>query len=448
MPPKLIPVFLGQADVRGAYGGRGSGKTRSFAKMTAIRAYMWDRAGREGIILCGRQFMNSLDDSSMEEIKAAIRSEPWLHAHFDIGERYIRTKSGRVAYKFAGLDRSLDSIKSKSRILLCWVDEAEPVTEEAWIKLVPTLREEDSELWVTWNPESKRSPTHCRLREGKEDERVKIVELNWRDNPWFPSVLKRTRERDLRDRPDQYEHIWEGAFRTVYTGAYYVKEMVQARTDGRITKVPYEPLLPVQTAWDLGKGANMAVWLFQVDPSNIRVIEYIEGAHDDGIPAMVSKLQARPYRYDVDWVPHDAKVKEIGSQRTRVETLHAKGRTPKLVPDHKVQDGIQAVRDTIPRCWFDEDKCADGIDALRQYRSEYNEDKLVFSDNPLHDWTSHAADAFRYMAMAWREIRAAVPKPAEKSKLIYEADATGRIHSNMSVREIIELKKRKRAEVG
>src|SRR5690554_5831777 len=117
LPPKLIPVFSGEADVRGAYGGRGSAKTRSFAKMTAIRGYMWSKAGREGIILCGRQFMNSLDESSLEEIKAAIRSEPWLEEHYDIGEKYVRTKDGRIAYKFTGLDRNIDSVKSKSRIL-------------------------------------------------------------------------------------------------------------------------------------------------------------------------------------------------------------------------------------------------------------------------------------------------------------------------------------------
>ena len=412
LPPKLISVFSGDADVRGAYGGRGSGKTRSFAKMSAVRAYMWDKAGRHGIILCGRQFMNSLDDSSMEEVKAAIRSEPWLEAHFEIGEKYIKTKSGRIAYKFSGLDRSLDSIKSKSRILLCWVDEAEPVTEEAWIKLIPTLREEDSELWVTWNPESKRSSTHKRFREGRPDKRVKIAEINWRDNPWFPKVLERTRQRDLEARPDQYDHIWEGGFAHIFEGAYYVKEMTQALITSRITKVEYDPLLPVHTSWDLGKGVNMAVWLFQVDASSIRVIDFIEGTHDDGIPDIVSELNKRKYEWGHDWVPHDAKVIELGTKRTRVETLQRLQRKPKLVPDHRVMDGINAVRETLPRCWFDAEKCEIGLDSLRQYRSEYDEKKLVFSDNPRHDWASHAADAFRYLAMAWREMRAD-PKPKD-----------------------------------
>ena len=446
LPPKLIPIFTGEADIRAAYGGRGSAKTRSFAKMSAIRAMMWDRAGREGIILCGRQFMNSLDDSSMEEIKAAIRSEPWLLAAFEIGDRYVRTKSKRIQYKFAGLDRSLDSIKSKSRILLCWVDEAEPVTEEAWIKLIPTLREEDSELWVTWNPESKRSPTHRRFREAAADARVKVVELNWRDNPWFPTFLDRTRQRDMRDRPDRYGHIWDGEFATVFEGAYYVKELLAARDQDRIRAVYIDPSLPVHTAWDLGIGDSTSIWFFQVAGGEVRVIDFYE-AHGQGLPHYAQMLAGKGYTYGEDWVPHDAKVRELGTGRTRVETLKALGRKPKLVPNHTIEDGINAARETLPFCYFDEARCDYGLDALRQYRREYDDDGATFKDRPLHDWTSHASDAFRYLAMAWKEMKAAKPDEPKRDRLIFEAGPDGRINSNMSVREIIELKKRKKAAV-
>ena len=209
LPDKLVPIFEGEADVRGAHGGRGSGKSRTFAKMAAVRAHMWDMAAREGIILCGRQFMNSLADSSMEEVKASIRSEPWLEPHFDIGETYIRTKSGRIKFVFSGLDRNIDSIKSTSRILLAWIEEAENVTEEAWVKLIPTLREEDSELWLTWNPEREVSATNKRFR-NNPDPRMKIAEINYRDNPWFPAILERQRVKDKLERPHLYGHIWEG----------------------------------------------------------------------------------------------------------------------------------------------------------------------------------------------------------------------------------------------
>ena len=151
LPPYLVPVFTGKTRYRGSYGGRGSGKTRSFALMTAIKGYEWGMSGKTGQILCGREFMNSLEDSSLEEIKIAIRSIDWLNAYYEIGEKYIRSKDGRVNYTFVGLRRSLDAIKSKARIFLAWVDEAEGVSDLAWQKLIPTVREKDSEIG-TLNP--------------------------------------------------------------------------------------------------------------------------------------------------------------------------------------------------------------------------------------------------------------------------------------------------------
>ena len=168
LPEVLAPVFTppyGSVAYRGAWGGRGSGKTRGFAKMTAIFAVVMDSMGLQGVILCGREFMNSLDDSSMAEIKVAIQSDDWLAAQFDIGEKYIRTKSGRIRYLFAGLRHNLDSIKSKARVLLTWIDEAENVSEVAWRKLIATvMREPNSEIWLTWNPELEDSATNQRFR--------------------------------------------------------------------------------------------------------------------------------------------------------------------------------------------------------------------------------------------------------------------------------------------
>src|ERR1043165_3474171 len=201
IPDKLIPVFAGDADVRGAYGGRGSGKTRSFAKMAAVRGYMYGMAAVTGPILCARQFMNSLEDSSLEECKRAIEDEPFLRDWYEIGEKYIKSKCGRIWFSFAGLDRNIDSIKSKGRILICWVDEAEPVTDEAFATLIPTLREEgegwNAELWVTWNPKRKKAAVENRFR-FSQNPLIKVVEINWRDNPKFPAKLERARQDDLK----------------------------------------------------------------------------------------------------------------------------------------------------------------------------------------------------------------------------------------------------------
>ena len=213
IPPKLIPVFTGPARYRGAHGGRGSGKTRTFALMTAVRAYMAAEAGERGMILCGREFMNSLDDSSMSEVKEAIAAVPWLAAYFEVGEKFIRTKNRRVHYTFAGLRHSLESLKGKSRILIAWVDEAESVSEAAWLKLGPTVREAGSEIWATWNPERDGSATDKRFRQSAPAG-SRIAEINYTGNPWFPATLETERQADL-DRLDDrtYQWVWDGAYR-------------------------------------------------------------------------------------------------------------------------------------------------------------------------------------------------------------------------------------------
>lgn len=213
IPAKLVPVFAKEGvRYRGAYGGRGSAKTRTFAMMSAVKAYQAAEQGISGVILCGREYMNSLEESSMEEVKQAIRSVPWLDDYFDIGEKYIRTKCKKVSYVFCGLRHNLDSIKSKARVLLAWVDEAESVSDLAWKKLRPTVRESGSEIWITWNPEKDGSATDKRFRKTPPKNSI-IVEMNYNDNPWFPDVLEEERLDDLNSLEySDYAWIWEGAY--------------------------------------------------------------------------------------------------------------------------------------------------------------------------------------------------------------------------------------------
>jgi len=369
--------------------------------MSAVWGMRWGMAGKQGQILCAREHLNSLDESSMEEVKSAIRSVPHLAQYYEIGERFIRSKDGRITYVFAGLRRNLDSIKSKARILLCWVDEAETVTETAWQKLIPTVREDDSEIWVTWNPENKHSPTHARFRVNTPDQ-CNIVEMNWRDNPWFPDVLEKERIADKEKRPDIYDHIWEGDFKIFSEGAYYTVEMANARHEDRITRVPYERSVGVVTAWDLGVGDSTAIWFAQFIGPEVRLIDYYE-ASGVGLDHYARVLQEKGYIYDKHILPHDVRVRELGSGRSRLEVLdQLRVRPVEIAPQLNVDDGIQAVRSMLDSCWFDETKCEKGIDALRQYRRQYNEQMMVWAERPLHDWTSHCADAFRYLAIGYR----------------------------------------------
>jgi len=402
IPDKLVPVFEGNARYRGAYGGRGSGKTRTFALMTAIRGYQWAEAGRSGQILCGREFQNSLDDSSFEEIKQAIKSVPFLDKYYECGERYIRSRDGNIHYVFVGLRKSLDAIKSKARILLAWVDEAENVSDMAWQKLIPTVREQESEIWVTWNPESKYSATHQRFRENPP-EGAKIVSLNWSDNNWFPEVLEMERQHDKETRPDFYDHIWEGEFLTFSEGAYYSAEMREAKAEGRITKVKYNPVKGVITAWDLGIGDSTSIWFAQFIGTEVHLIDYYE-ASGVGLDHYAKVLQDKGYVYDQHILPHDVRVKELGSGMSRLEVLADLGiRQVEIAPQLAIDDGIQAVRSMLTRCWFDEVKSEKGIDCLVNYSRDWDENGKTWRLRPRHDWASHGADAFRYLAIGFRE---------------------------------------------
>ena len=406
IPDKLVSVFEGEADVRGAKGGRGSAKTRTFAKMTAVRAHMWDRQGREGIILCGRQFMNSLSDSSLEEIKTAIREEEWLAPHFEIGETFIRTKSGRISYSFAGLDRNIDSIKSKSRILLAWIEEAEPVTEEAWVKLIPTLREEDSELWLTWNPERKNAATNKRFGNVSGDPRAKIIDMNWRDNPWFPDILNRKRLKDMTERPDSYEHIWEGAYVQIVEGAYFAKQLTAARAAGRIGAIEPDPLMQYLTFWDIGgtglRADARAIWVAQFIGSTIRVVDYRETVGQP-LSADVEWMRDSGYKRAVCVLPHDGATNDRVHDVSYESSLKAAGSEVVVIPNQgrgAAKMRIEAARRLFPNIHFNEMRCQAGLDALGWYH-EKRDDKRELGLGPNHDWSSHGADAFGLMCVAY-----------------------------------------------
>lgn len=429
IPDKLIPVFEGNADVRGARGGRGSAKTRSFAKMLAVRGYMFGMAGVKGQLLCGRQYMNSLDDSSLEECKRAIEDEPWLAEWYEIGEKYIRSKCGNIWFSFAGLDRSIASIKSKGRILICWVDEAEPVTEEAFSTLIPTLREEgtgwNAELWVTWNPKRKSAAVEKRFRNSK-DPLIKIVELNWRDNPKFPAKLERERQRDAEERPDQYDHVWEGDYATVVEGAYYAKSLTLARAQGRIGRVSADPLMTLRLFIDIGgTGARadaFTIWVKQFIGKEIRVLDYYE-AVGQPIGSHLAWMRRRGYEPDVAqiWLPHDGSTQDKVFDVSYESALKDAGYKVTVIPNQgkgAAKARIEAARRLFPAMWFNAATTEAGRDALGWYH-EKKDEKRGIGLGPEHDWASHGADAFGLGCVAYEE-------PTTDWEEYEEQDQTGR----------------------
>lgn len=410
LPEKLIPVFEGEADVRGSDGGRGSAKTRSFAKMMAVRGYIYGMAGVTGQLLCARQFMNTLEDSSLEECKRAIEDEPWLLQYYDIGDKYIKSHDGRIWFSFAGLDRNIASIKSKGRILICWVDEAEPVTDEAFTTLIPTLREEgdgwNAELWVTWNPKRKNAAVEKRFKNSK-DPRIKIVTLNWRDNPRFPAKLERERQRDLLERPDQYPHIWEGEHATVIEGAYYAASLTAAKQSGRIGKIGADPLMTIRLYCDIGgtgaKADAFAIWAMQFIGHEVRVLNYYE-AQGQPLAAHVQWVRSQGYtEKNCQWyLPHDGDTNDTVFDTSVKTELERIGYTVTVIPNQgkgAAKQRIEAARALFPSIWFNEDTTEAGRAALGWYHEKRDEVRGI-GLGPEHDWASHGSDAFGLACVA------------------------------------------------
>jgi phage terminase large subunit len=429
LPPKLIPVFDGPADVRWAKGGRGSGKTRSFAKMIATRGYIYGKTGVSGQLVCGRQFMNSLEDSSLEEVKRAIEDEPFLASYYEVGDKYIKSKDDRIRFTFVGLDRNLSSIKSKGRILILWVDEAEPVSDPAWSVVIPTLREQgdgwNAELWATWNPLRKTAPVETRFAQS-QDPLIKGTILNWRDNPRFPDKLERERLRDMAERPDQYGWIWEGEFATVVEGAYFAKHLTEAKLQGRIGMVPPDPLMTTRVYCDIGgTGARadaFTMWVCQFVGLEVRVLDHYEAV---GQPAAAhfGWLRERGYVPGTTqiWLPHDGDAQDKVHDASYAKAFRDVGYSVTVIPNQgkgAARQRIDAARRLFPSIRFNEATTEGGRAALGWYHEKRDQERGI-GLGPEHDWSSHSSDAFGLMCVAYEPPSTTWGKPLNYARTGY-----------------------------
>ena len=411
VPPKLIPVFDGPARYRISFGGRGSGKTRTFALMTAVRGDMFATNGVTGVILCAREFQNSLEDSSFAEVKAAILSDPYLTTRWEIGATYIRHVTRKVEYVFRGLRHNRESLKGLARILIAWPDEAEQITEESWQTLIPTVREEGSEIWVSYNPASEKSATHKRFRLNATPD-MKWAEMNWQDNPYFPAVLEEERRRDMEARPDDYGHIWEGQFKTAFQGSYYAAHLTQAEVarPKRITSLTADPLMTIRAYWDIGgtgqKADATAIWIAQFVGQNIYVLDHYE-AVGQPLSTHVAWLRKNGYEDALCILPHDGVNHEKIYKVTYESALREAGFAVRVIPNQGAGAAmlrVEAARRLFPRIWFNEETTLSGRTALRAYREKWDENRNV-GLGPLHDWSSNSADSFGLMCIDWEEPR-------------------------------------------
>lgn len=378
-----------------AYGGRGGAKSWGFARALLIHGVQ-----KPIRVLCARETQKSIADSVHKLLSDQIQALG-LQGFYTVLKSTIVGANG-TEFIFAGIRQNVGNIKSYEACDICWVEEAQTVSKQSWEVLIPTIRKEKSEIWVSFNPDLETDETYKRFVVGSPPD-SSVVKLNWSDNPWFPDVLKREMEHLKAKDRDAYEHIYEGTCKQVVEGAIYRAELLAAEKEGRITRVPYDPIKPVDTFWDLGYGDNTSIWFAQSIGFEFRIIDFLDGAQQ-GLQYYLKALQNKPYIYGNHYLPHDAKAHELGSGRTIEEQMRsAVGSKVKIVPKLSIEDGIAAARAIFPKTWFDAEHCADGIQALRHYRYEQDVKLGTFKREPLHDWASHPADGFRYLAVAIQE---------------------------------------------
>lgn len=424
------------------YGGRGGAKSWGVARALLILG-----AQKTLRILCAREYQNSIRDSVHKLLSDQIDALGLTH-FYEVQNTVIKGANG-TEFTFEGLHHNVTKIKSYEGADIVWVEEAQTTTKRSWDVLIPTIRKNGSEIWMTFNPEFEDDETYQRFVLNAPHNSF-VVFINYADNPFFPEVLEDERLELKRRDPDAYDHVWGGQCRQWLDGAIYANELRDAFDGKRITTVPYDQAVKVFTAWDIGSTDDTAIWWYQIVGGEIHIIEsyaksggspshfatqilgvktsidIIDGEAAVTLGEDVPELKHRKqYDYGCHWLPHDARAKTLAASGKSVQQQLAAafgwGKV-RITPSLSIVDGIAAARTTFPRCWFDESNCSEGLKALRKYRRDTQADEVSLQRNPKHDWTSHYADAFRYLSIAWREEVLPSTEDAGKGKDPYGFD--------------------------
>lgn len=391
LPVKLAGLYQPRR-YKVMHGGRGGGKSHGVAEV------LLDMAARNPLrILCAREIQKSMRDSVHRLLKDKV-VKLGLQGFYEVLDNEIRGANGSL-FLFSGLQsHTVDSIKSFEGVDIVWVEEAHGVSKKSWDVLIPTIRKEGSEIWLTLNPDMDTDETYTRFIARRSPD-TWVCEINWRDNPWLPSVLDQERKKAKMMDPDSYDHIWEGKPRRVAEGAIYRHEIEAIYSEGRVCPVPYDPGLPVHTVWDLGWNDAMTIGMVQRGPQDVRIIDYIEDSHRT-LDWYVAQLEKRPYRWGTDFLPHDGKTKNFQTGKSTQQQLQSMGRRDvQVLSAMNVEEGIKLARMLFPRCFFDEHKTARLLECLRRYRRAMHT-KTDEPMAPLHDEFSHGADMYRYIGQA------------------------------------------------
>lgn len=400
---RVFKPLLEPSRYKGAWGGRGSGKSHFFAEKL-IDDSLYEKGMAS---VCIREVQKSLKDSAKRLIENKLQALGLGEADgFKVFTDKIQTPGDGIVI-FQGMqDHTAESIKSLEGFKRAWVEEAQTLSATSLSLLRPTIRADQSELWFSWNARRKSDPVDLMLRGPSLPTDARVVRANWADNPWFPATLEQERLDCLKDNPDQYDHIWEGGYATVLSGAYYAKALAEAKAQGRIGKVSADPLMTIRAVWDIGgtgaKADACAIWICQFVGREIRVLDYYE-AVGQPLAAHVAWLRSKKYDKALCILPHDGATHDKVYDVSYESALSESGFDVDVVPNQgkgAANTRIEAARRLFPSIWFNAVTTQGGVDALGWYH-EKKDDARNIGLGPEHDWSSHGADAFGLMCVAY-----------------------------------------------
>ena len=401
--PVFAPLWR-PARYKGAYGGRGSGKSHFFAEMLVENCFT--NPGTRAV--CVRESQKSLKESAKRLIEDKIEALG-LGKYFTIQNEQIITRGNGLIVFIGMRDHTKESIKSLEGFNICWVEEAQTLSAGSLDMLRPTIRTEGSELWFSWNPRLKTDSVDKFLRSVEPPPDSIVVKANWEDNVLFPEVLEKERLETLRSSPEDYDHIWNGGYETVTKGAYYAKQIAEAKQGGRVCNVARDPLLPIRAFWDIGgTGARAdarAIWIAQFVGKEIRLLDYRETKGQE-LGEDIYWLHQNDYERAIMVLPHDGATNDKVYNVSYQSSLHGAGFSVQVVPNQgkgAAMKRIEAARRIFPSCWFNKTKVEEkGMIALGHYHEKIDEIREM-GLGPNHDWSSHCADAFGLMAISYEK---------------------------------------------
>ncbi len=389
--PEKFQVLFEDWRYKVFYGGRGGAKSWAIARWLLI-----DSLNKPTTNLCAREWQNSIKDS-VHRLLATQIDAMQMNYLFDIQQASIKGSNG-TEFNFEGIRHNIGKIKSYEGVDRCWVEEAQSVSESSWDVLIPTIRKPGSQIIVSFNPDLETDATYQRFILHPPPNSA-VIKVSWRDNPWFDETELPAERDALKARNyDSYLHVWEGECKQNLEGSVYADELREATLQGRICKVPYDRAAPVHTWWDLGRSDHTSIWFIQQIAYEYHAIDFYQ-SNLKHIDHYLGVLQKRDYVLGTLWLPHDAKAKQLGSKMTIEEQCRSKFPSVRIVPKVSIKDKINSARTVFPNCWFDQEKTAEGVHALRHYRYEVDQHTKQFSQHPLHDGYSDAASAFEYFGV-------------------------------------------------